>query len=31
MAQSGHTELHCTCPLLGVKRLYGRHKAAHDK
>ena len=20
MAQSGHCELHCTCPLLGVKR-----------
>ena len=20
LAQSGHPELHCTCPLLGVKR-----------
>ena len=20
LAQSGHAELHCTCPLLGVKR-----------
>ena len=20
LAQSGHTALHCTCPLLGVKR-----------
>ena len=20
LAQSGHTELHCTCPLLGVKQ-----------
>ena len=20
LAQSGHTELHCTCPLLGVER-----------
>ena len=20
LAQSGHTELHCTCPLSGVKR-----------
>ena len=22
LAQSGHTELHCTCPLLGVKRTW---------
>ncbi len=22
LAQSGHTELRCTCPLLGVKRTY---------
>ena len=22
LAQSGHTELHCTCPLSGVKRTF---------
>jgi hypothetical protein len=26
MAQSGHAELHCTCPLLGVKRTYLGHR-----
>ena len=25
LAQSGHTELHCTCPLLGVKRTSHGH------
>jgi hypothetical protein len=25
MAQSGHPQLHRTCPLLGVKRTLGRH------
>ena len=26
MAQSGRTELHCTCPLLGVKRTCLLHR-----
>ena len=32
MAQSGHCELHCTCPLLGVKRtsLFALRMSAFD-
>ena len=32
LAQSGHAELHCTCPLLWVKRtcLFGPHMSAFD-
>ena len=32
LAQSGHAELHCTCPLLGVKRTSQRHRkmSAYD-
>ena len=31
-AQSGHTKLHCTCPLLGVKRtcLFALQMSAYD-
>ena len=32
LAQSGHTELHCTCPLSGVKRtwLFAAQMSAFD-
>ena len=32
LAQSGHAELHCTCPLLGVKRTcpFALHMSAYD-